>query len=215
MHKTCPTCRKHSDYIIPSKTFYAHGTPGKDLVKKTYLANLAQQPCRYFNAPRRNPSCPFGNDCHFAHIRDGSRYTFSEYELEVIRERSEQSRVQRDARTIMGNAMDDESEVGRNEAYIMALIHGLIDEDEMREALWYHGNYDYYDEEDESDGWEDEDDEDDDDTVPELIDDEDDDDDDVPDLVDDDEDDDDGVPDLVDDEDADDDGVPVLVDEVD
>jgi len=93
MHKTCPVCRKHSDYVIPSPKFHAHNTPSKQSELNKYLASTARIPCRHFK--RSTPSnrfCPFGNDCHYSHDVDGRRYQFSEAQLRRIRERKGRAR---------------------------------------------------------------------------------------------------------------------------
>jgi hypothetical protein len=140
MHKTCPACRKHSDLVIPSRTFYAHGTPGKEQVKARYLLNLSQKPCKHFSrsAPHRR-WCPFGNECRFSHQVNGTRYIFSPFELERIRQERERSTIQRDAQTILGNVMmDARFLLDEQEAYVWDLIHGMIDdEDDMRERQPY------------------------------------------------------------------------------
>lgn len=93
MHKTCPVCRKHSDYVIPSPKFHAHNTPSKQSELNKYLASTAKIPCRHFT--RSSPSnrfCPFGNDCHYSHDVHGRQYQFSEAQLRRIRERKERPR---------------------------------------------------------------------------------------------------------------------------
>ena len=140
MHKTCPSCRIHSNYIIPSRAFHAHGTPGKEEVKARYLLNLSLKPCRHFTrSPPYRRSCPFGNECLFAHQVYGKRYTFSPFELERIREQREQNTIERDARTILGNVMmDARFLLDEQDAYVWDLIHGMIDdEDDMRERQPY------------------------------------------------------------------------------
>ena len=62
---------------------------------------------------------------------DGERYTFSELELERIREWKEQRNSQRDAETTTGNAvaMDLRGRVRSHDVSLLNLIGRLIDDD--------------------------------------------------------------------------------------
>ena len=95
--KTCPMCRSHSDFIIPSSHFplqsKADSTPGgentvKNQIVDGYLSRLKTIPCRYFQQSvedsKRNfrPKCRFGNSCHYAHTHPVTKepYIFSDEE---------------------------------------------------------------------------------------------------------------------------------------
>mmetsp|Transcript_1471 Transcript_1471/g.2169 ORF Transcript_1471/g.2169 Transcript_1471/m.2169 type:complete len:272 (-) Transcript_1471:65-880(-) len=62
--RSCPTCRKHSHYVVPSSVF-AMGKEKEELVTN-YKAKLAIIPCKKFNG--RLGSCPFGKDCFYMHM---------------------------------------------------------------------------------------------------------------------------------------------------
>jgi len=232
MHKTCPTCRTHSKYVIPSSVFFAHATPEKQAEIDKYLSNTARIPCRHFNHPHsRARFCPFGNECHYAHNVNGSRYIFSPGELARMREQRERRAMQQQTAAMLEGLMAEEGAWGaeENEAFVWDILHGLMEhehlhhlEDELfgRRGQWWSDDEDDDDEdyeEDEDDEDEEDDDyfdeDDDSDDIPDLIDD-DDDEDDLPDLIDDEDD----IPDLVDDTPDDlpplvDDDVPPLVDD--
>ena len=103
--KTCPICRTHSDFIVPSSVFPTsppnvevpfespivtgkaseserRGT--KQEIINDYLARLKTIPCRYFEDSVRQqhessafkPVCRFGNDCHYAHTHPITRQPY-------------------------------------------------------------------------------------------------------------------------------------------
>ncbi|KAG0653103.1 RING-type E3 ubiquitin transferase makorin-1 [Hyphodiscus hymeniophilus] len=103
--KTCPLCRAHSDFIIPSSQFpvasstepaqAGENTAKREIVDR-YLRRLGNIPCRYFEKSVKNvaeamhnfrPKCKFGNDCHYAHKHPVTKepYIFSEAELKIRR----------------------------------------------------------------------------------------------------------------------------------
>jgi E3 ubiquitin-protein ligase makorin len=65
--RTCPTCRKQSDFVVPSQKFCTGAE--KEEVIEGYKAHLATVPCRRFTGAFG--SCPFGRDCFYAH-KDGT-----------------------------------------------------------------------------------------------------------------------------------------------
>lgn len=234
MHKTCPVCRTHSTYIVPSSVFYAHATPEKKREIDKYLSNTARIPCRHFShCPPHVLSCPFGNECHYAHNVNGTRYIFSPAELARMREQRELRAAQQQTAAMLEGLMAQEGAWGpeENEAFVWDILHGLMEhehlhhiEDELfgRRGPWWSDDEDddedYEEEEEDDEDEEDSDnfDEDEDsDELPDLIDDDDGDEDDLPDLIDDEND---IPPDLVDDIPGDlpalvDDDLPPLVDD--
>ena len=229
MHKTCPTCRTHSKYVIPSNVFYAHSTPEKQAEIDQYLSNTAKIPCRHFSRSPRSRFCPFGNECHYAHNVNGTRYVFSPAELARQRQLRERRAMQQQTEAMLEGFMNQDAMWGteENEAFVWDILHGLMEhehihhiEDELfgRRGQWWSDDEDddedYEVEEDDEDEEDDDYDEDEDsDEMPDLIDD-DDDDDNMPDLMDDE----DEIPDLVDDIPDDlpplvDDDLPPLVDD--
>jgi E3 ubiquitin-protein ligase makorin len=65
--RSCPTCRKHSDYVVPSSRFPANEQEKHRMVTE-YKDRLAVIPCKHFNGVLG--SCPFGRDCFYAHFND-------------------------------------------------------------------------------------------------------------------------------------------------
>jgi hypothetical protein len=216
MNKTCPACRKHSDLVIPSNAFYEHSTPQKETETQKYLSSMSKIPCRYFTqSPATSRSCPFGNECHYAHTVNGRRYIFTPAELTRMRVRREERAIRRNAEAMLGELIAQEAVFGmdENEAFVWNILHGLM-EHEPHDHHHHHRppglHRDWFDDEEDvfglpgydpwSSGDDDDDDdddesEDDSDDMPELIDD------DMPELIDDD------LPDLIDDD------IPHLVDD--
>ncbi len=115
--RSCPTCRKHSDYVVPSPTFPS-STEQKESFVQEYKDKLAVIPCRRFQETYRLGSCPFGSDCFYAHLdasgNDVKALDQSMEELFRERERIQESRRrrrQRDARMsflgVVESNMDD------------------------------------------------------------------------------------------------------------
>lgn len=83
--RTCPLCRAHSNFVVPSAS--GSGGEPKQEVINDYLARLKKTPCKYFeeSVSRQlycstiNPTCKFGNKCHYAHIHPttGRPYEFA------------------------------------------------------------------------------------------------------------------------------------------
>jgi hypothetical protein len=70
--KTCPLCRKRSDFVVPSFSFGV-GEEKLDIVEN-YRAACADIPCKYFrDNGSKYGSCPFGSICFYKHERaDGT-----------------------------------------------------------------------------------------------------------------------------------------------
>lgn len=96
--KSCPTCRKHSDYVVPSPVFPSCDEQKHHIVQR-YKDKLAVIPCRRFQVSQRLGSCPFGSDCFYAHIdelgRDVKAMDASMEELARQRERIQDERRRR------------------------------------------------------------------------------------------------------------------------
>lgn len=67
--RACPTCRNHSDYVIPSSKYATHDN-GKDLIIMEYKRKCSYIPCRHFKGLG---SCPFGRDCFYRHLDEEGR----------------------------------------------------------------------------------------------------------------------------------------------
>ena len=66
--RVCPTCRKPSDYVVPSPIL-ASNNEEKQQILRNYKDRLATIPCRNFDGELG--SCTFGKNCFYAHL-DGS-----------------------------------------------------------------------------------------------------------------------------------------------
>lgn len=63
--RSCPECRVHSDYIIPSST-WVEDQSDKDKLTALYQDNMKQKQCKYVKQGRVD-DCPFGNKCFYKH----------------------------------------------------------------------------------------------------------------------------------------------------
>lgn len=61
---SCPTCRKHSDYVIPSP-INPTNEQHKQRIISDYKRKLSQIPCKLFNGTLG--SCRYGKDCLYSH----------------------------------------------------------------------------------------------------------------------------------------------------
>jgi hypothetical protein len=68
--RVCPTCRKDSDYVVPSRVLPASKEQKEELLR-SYKERLAKIPCR--NWEGELGSCPFGSDCFYAHLDDDGK----------------------------------------------------------------------------------------------------------------------------------------------
>ena len=62
--RSCPLCRTHSDYVIPS-AYWVDDTEDKSRLIDQYQKKLSHIACRYFD--EGNGTCPFGNNCFYMH----------------------------------------------------------------------------------------------------------------------------------------------------
>ncbi|KAL7566307.1 hypothetical protein ACA910_013632 [Epithemia clementina (nom. ined.)] len=63
--RSCPACRKKSDWVIPSDIM-ATSEEEKDRISTQYRAKLGRIPCKRFDG--KLGSCPYGSDCFYAHL---------------------------------------------------------------------------------------------------------------------------------------------------
>lgn len=64
--RVCPTCRKASDYVVPSQ-FMPTNDAEKEQIILNYKAHCATIPCKRFEVGILG-SCSFGSDCFYAHL---------------------------------------------------------------------------------------------------------------------------------------------------
>ncbi|KAI8361209.1 hypothetical protein B0O80DRAFT_152820 [Mortierella sp. GBAus27b] len=65
--KTCPNCRTPSLYVVPS-SFFPTCAEDKEIIIQNYKEATSRKPCKYFKDSGDRHWCPFGEDCHFAHL---------------------------------------------------------------------------------------------------------------------------------------------------
>ncbi|VDL64863.1 unnamed protein product [Nippostrongylus brasiliensis] len=66
--RSCPECRQHSNFVIPS-TLWVEDDEEKRILCEVYRSNMAQKQCKYYKVE----GCPFGNKCFYKHqLPDGS-----------------------------------------------------------------------------------------------------------------------------------------------
>ena len=68
--RVCPTCRKTSDYVVPSRTLPRSAEEKAELLLN-YKERLARIPCRNWEGALG--SCPFGRDCFYAHLDEDGK----------------------------------------------------------------------------------------------------------------------------------------------
>lgn len=65
--RSCPECRTHSDFVVPSDV-WIESEVDKNLLIHQYKSNAKKVECRYFKAGKGNPdACQFGNRCFYRH----------------------------------------------------------------------------------------------------------------------------------------------------
>ncbi|CAO4384912.1 unnamed protein product [Caenorhabditis nigoni] len=69
--RSCPECRQHSDYVIPS-IFWVEKKDEKELFINMYKDNMKTKICKYYAKSQRG-FCKFGNKCFYKHqLPDGT-----------------------------------------------------------------------------------------------------------------------------------------------
>jgi len=104
--RSCPTCRKPSDYVIPSIIFPKNERV-KERIVQEYKNRKASIPCRRFQKTKTFGSCPFGSDCLYAHIDENGQDVKSlDKSMEAIR--ADRERRQRRRHHHLHGFVDDE-----------------------------------------------------------------------------------------------------------
>ncbi|KAL7548928.1 hypothetical protein ACHAWF_012196 [Thalassiosira exigua] len=70
----CPTCRKASDYVVPSAYMPANEEE-KERMLQSYKDKLSAVPCKHFDGTLG--SCSFGSNCFYAHLNSRGEDTKS------------------------------------------------------------------------------------------------------------------------------------------
>ncbi|ETN75070.1 zinc finger, C3HC4 type [Necator americanus] len=70
--RSCPECRQHSNFVIPS-ILWVEEEEEKQILCEVYRNNMAQKQCKYYKIGTSAEGCPFGNKCFYKHqLPDGS-----------------------------------------------------------------------------------------------------------------------------------------------
>ncbi|KHJ94874.1 zinc finger, C3HC4 type [Oesophagostomum dentatum] len=70
--RSCPECRQHSNFVIPS-VLWVEDEEEKKILCEVYRNNMAQKQCKYYKEGVSAEGCPFGNKCFYKHqLPDGS-----------------------------------------------------------------------------------------------------------------------------------------------
>ena len=108
--RSCPTCRKHSDYVIPSPVFPTNEVT-KAAIVQDYKDRKAHIPCRRFEKTGKFGSCPFGSDCFYAHVdRTGRDVKSQDKSMTTIRAERELRRQRQQEQHRRHRWGDDSSE---------------------------------------------------------------------------------------------------------
>jgi len=89
--RCCPTCRKHSDYVVASRVFPSSEQQKAQIVQE-YKNRLAVIPCRRYQQTQELGSCRFGSDCFYAHLDENG---VDVKELDMSMEALSQARQER------------------------------------------------------------------------------------------------------------------------
>ena len=93
--RVCPTCRKSSDYVVPSNYMPANETEKERLLRE-YRVRCSAIPCKNFELGRLG-SCPFGSDCFYAHAsRSGKDIKARDKSMQQLYEMRQRDRDDRD-----------------------------------------------------------------------------------------------------------------------
>jgi E3 ubiquitin-protein ligase makorin len=122
--RSCPTCRKHSDYVVPSPVF-AFTRDGKDRIVKDYKRKLSNIPCKHFVVGKLG-SCPFGRDCFYAHLsadtgEDIKLLDDSMEDLQEERRRRRRRRQRRRGTSTTTSHLDEEVEMINSFLFLLDL----------------------------------------------------------------------------------------------
>jgi len=98
--RVCPTCRKKSDYVVPSSVLPANDQE-KETILQEYKENLRTVPCKHFDGTIG--SCLFGKDCFYAHrSQNGTDVKSRDKSMQQLYEERQANREER-----MDHDLDD------------------------------------------------------------------------------------------------------------
>ncbi|KAL7456533.1 hypothetical protein ACHAWC_008898 [Mediolabrus comicus] len=93
--RVCPTCRKSSNYVVPSSTFPTNSTEKTNIVTN-YKHKCSHIKCKKYTVGKLG-SCPFGRDCFYAHYdENGIDMKKDDMTMQELFEERERHRLRRD-----------------------------------------------------------------------------------------------------------------------
>mmetsp|Transcript_3358 Transcript_3358/g.8548 ORF Transcript_3358/g.8548 Transcript_3358/m.8548 type:complete len:315 (-) Transcript_3358:64-1008(-) len=140
--RCCPTCRKTSNYVIPSVVMAASAQEKQRIVHE-YRTKLSQIPCKFY------PDCPFGKDCFYAHLDEkGHDCKHKDKTMQQLYEMRHQQRSSQSIRRSTTRDLQDDIDIITH----MFLLHGLAfrgglgyddeSDDDSEYDVW--DDYDYF-----------------------------------------------------------------------
>lgn len=111
-HRSCPTCRKHSDYVVPSLVF-ANDRMEKDGIFAQYKEKVSKIPCKRYVMGQIN-SCSFGKDCFYAHLLEPEGQDIKHFDdsMKDLREERQRRRQRHRGRHFLGdNTFEEDLEM--------------------------------------------------------------------------------------------------------
>ena len=92
--RVCPTCRKSSNYVVPSSTFPTNSTE-KTTIVTNYKTKCSRMTCKKYTVGKLG-SCPFGCDCFYAHYdENGIDMKKDDMTMQELFEERERHRLRR------------------------------------------------------------------------------------------------------------------------
>jgi len=114
--RSCPECRIHSDFIVPSSTWVEEPEDREKLVS-AYRANMKSKQCKYMKSGDVN-ECPFGNKCFYKHQLPNGEIVEGESPHELRRRK----RYQLDLHQMIFGDEDDEATEDLMEEVIQQMV---------------------------------------------------------------------------------------------
>ncbi|XP_055342855.1 probable E3 ubiquitin-protein ligase makorin-1 [Paramacrobiotus metropolitanus] len=134
--RSCPECRVHSDYVIPS-LMWPETEKHKTEIITAYKKQMGKRPCKHYNQGRG--TCPFGGKCWFLHaLPDGTPVTLPDPKprRRVVGSRG----VSLPTTYVLADFMDLSDEDSDDDIFYGDDDYFLSDEDEYLDDVgWFHG----------------------------------------------------------------------------
>ncbi|CAJ0944917.1 unnamed protein product, partial [Mesorhabditis belari] len=125
--RSCPECRVHSNFVIPS-VVWLEEPEEKKVMLDAYKENTAKKICRYYQGSQTGDGdgCPFGNKCWYRHqLPDGS--------IDPGKEPGSR-RLPRLSQFIFANDDDDDADFGDHYEELTRLLRNLLNQGLLNET---------------------------------------------------------------------------------